>query len=148
MFRRLAARYDAEPDLAVTLCLNISRSGVDTTQSGDLVDAFAYDFQRLHWPGSRLPPVYFDPRGLTLDAHERAVLHAKCIVIDRSIALVTSANPTPAAYSRNIELGVVIRGGPLPGQIDDHFHTLIATKALAIVTFPTRLERTMPREQI
>jgi len=32
-----------------------------------------------------------------MDASKRAVLHAKCIVIDAESALVASANPTPVA---------------------------------------------------
>jgi hypothetical protein len=40
-----------------------------------------------------------------MEPKERAVLHAKSIVIDNATALVTSANPT-AAYTKNIERGL------------------------------------------
>jgi phosphatidylserine/phosphatidylglycerophosphate/cardiolipin synthase-like enzyme len=68
----------------------------------------------------------------------RAVLHAKCIVIDGEAAFVTSANPTTAAYTKNIELGVVIRGGTIPGQIASHFSSLIQTGALRRLDLSSR----------
>jgi cardiolipin synthase A/B len=73
-----------------------------------------------------------------MDANKRAVLHAKCIVIDSASALVTSANPTPAAYTKNIELGIVIRGGTIPGQIASHFSSLIETGALRRLDFSSQ----------
>jgi phosphatidylserine/phosphatidylglycerophosphate/cardiolipin synthase-like enzyme len=125
IFRRLAERLDETPGLEADFCLDISRRGADTTRESDLVARFAHEFRQQHWPGRRLPNLYFDPRGLAATAKERAVLHAKCIVIDDSVALITSANPTPAAYGRNIEVGIVVRGGMIPHQIADHFRRLI-----------------------
>jgi phosphatidylserine/phosphatidylglycerophosphate/cardiolipin synthase-like enzyme len=130
VFRRLAERLDAIPELKATLCLDISRRGTDTTKDIDLIARYAHEFRQRHWSGNRLPNFYFDPRGLMIDAKGRAVLHAKCIVVDGQTALVTSANPTPAAYTRNIELGVVVRGGPIPAQIVSHFSSLISTGVL------------------
>jgi hypothetical protein len=125
IFRRLAERLDGTPGMDVTLCLDISRRHTDTTRDSDLIAKYADDFRARHWSGKRLPKVYFDPRGLMMDGQARAVLHAKCIVIDRAAALVTSANPTPAAYTKNIEVGVVVRGGSIPSQIATHFEELI-----------------------
>jgi hypothetical protein len=130
IFRRMAERLDATPELEATLCLDISRRGSDTTKDADLIARYAYEFKHRHWSGKRLPKIYFDPRGLTMDSKERAVLHAKCIVIDGKTALVTSANPTPAAYTKNIEAGIVMRGGIIPGQLASHFASLISSKAL------------------
>ena len=130
IFRRLAQRLDATPELEATLCLDISRRGSDTTRETDLIARYEHEFRQRHWAGKRLPNIYFDPRGLTMDAGKRAVLHAKCIVIDGESALVTSANPTPAAYTKNIEVGIVIRGGTIPNQITSHFSSLIETGAL------------------
>jgi phosphatidylserine/phosphatidylglycerophosphate/cardiolipin synthase-like enzyme len=45
-------------------------------------------------------------------------MHAKAAVADSRIAFLTSANLTEAALERNMELGVLIRGGTLPGLID------------------------------
>jgi hypothetical protein len=50
-------------------------------------------------------------------------------------AIVTSANPTPAAYFRNIELGVVITGGDIPAEIDRHFRELIVDRDLERLNF-------------
>jgi phosphatidylserine/phosphatidylglycerophosphate/cardiolipin synthase-like enzyme len=130
IFRRLAERLDVTTELEATLCLDISRRGSDTTKDTDLIARYAHEFMNRHWSGTRLPCIYFDPRGLTMEPQERAVLHAKCIVVDGKTALVTSANPTPAAYTKNIEVGVVLRGGMIPGQIASHFASLISSKAL------------------
>jgi phosphatidylserine/phosphatidylglycerophosphate/cardiolipin synthase-like enzyme len=126
VFKKLAERLDASPTLNATLCLDVSRRGTDTTKAEEIVARYARRFIDEEWPGSRIPKVYFDPRGLAADAATRAVLHAKCIVIDRRVALVTSANPTPAAYERNIEVGVIVRQGEIPQQIQEHFEALIA----------------------
>ncbi|MGH3401542.1 MAG: DISARM system phospholipase D-like protein DrmC [Streptosporangiaceae bacterium] len=61
---------------------------------------------RLRWPGDKRPP--------------GAALHAKIIVVDDRIALVTSANLTSRAMEANIECGILIRGGPQPRAIRDH----------------------------
>ena len=54
-------------------------------------------------------------------------VHAKCVVADRDIAFITSANLTPAAIDRNMELGVLFRGGDIPDKLSRHFNALIAT---------------------
>jgi cardiolipin synthase len=63
----------------------------------------------LQWPPERRPR----------DEHGRAgLMHAKAAVADSRIAFLTSANLTEAALERNMELGVLIRGGHLPAGID------------------------------
>jgi phosphatidylserine/phosphatidylglycerophosphate/cardiolipin synthase-like enzyme len=131
VFATLAERMNSLQDLEVTLCLDVSRKANDTSRAPDIALRAARDFDRWHWPsGCRKPQVFYDPRWLAFDSESRAVLHAKCIVIDRQKALITSANPTPAAYRKNIELGIVIQGGDIPRSIDDHFGRLIAAKSL------------------
>lgn len=64
-------------------------------------------FLTRNWPfGPPFPRLHYDPR--TLDAEQRASLHAKCVVVDASRTLITSANFTDRGQSRNVELGVVI----------------------------------------
>ena len=46
------------------------------------------------------------------------LMHAKAAVADSCIAFLTSANLTEAALERNMELGVLIRGGRLPIAIE------------------------------
>src|SRR5579872_592918 len=125
IFKTLANHMDTDPALRVVCCFDISRQGADTTRDSDLVDRFGHRFVQNEWPGKRLPEVYYDPRGLSSEAKIRAVLHAKTIVVDRRKVIVTSANPTQAAYTRNIELGVVIDDTDIAKQIEDHFLSLI-----------------------
>ncbi len=52
-------------------------------------------------------------------------LHVKCAVADRQHAFVSSANLTVYAMQSNMELGVVVRGGDVPGRIAAHFEALM-----------------------
>ncbi len=52
-----------------------------------------------------------------------AAMHAKILVVDRIIALVGSANLTGYALERNLEAGLLVRGGPVPPLIVDHLLT-------------------------
>jgi cardiolipin synthase len=54
-----------------------------------------------------------------------ASLHAKAAIADDKIAFVTSANLTGYALYRNMELGLVVRGGDVPRLLADHFAGLI-----------------------
>ena len=63
--------------------------------------------RRLHWPSSSRAP--------------GASMHAKVLVVDRQVALVGSANLTGYGLERNLECGVLIRGGELPARIAQHF---------------------------
>lgn len=72
------------------------------------------------WPPTRLP-----------DHHPgHASLHAKAAVADASVAFVTSANLTDYALERNLELGLVVRGGEVPRLLSRHFDGLIASREL------------------
>lgn len=52
-------------------------------------------------------------------------LHTKCAVADNETLFVSSANLTGHAMQLNMELGVLVRGGPLPGQVHRYFERLI-----------------------
>ncbi len=54
-----------------------------------------------------------------------ARLHAKCVIADRSTALIGSANLTSAGINDNIELGILIEAGPLPARLQEHLELLI-----------------------
>lgn len=61
------------------------------------------------------------------DAQGRAgSLHAKCAVADDHTLFLSSANLTGFALTLNMELGVLITGGDLPGKVAAHFGDLIA----------------------
>ena len=130
IFARLAQRLSQEPELRVVLCLDISRGWQDTSLSTEIVHRFEQDFRSKHWPGATLPELYYDPRSLEMGHTNRSCLHAKCVIADRSQALVTSANFTEAAQERNIEVGVRVRHKPLVERLSNYFEGLIASGAL------------------
>jgi phosphatidylserine/phosphatidylglycerophosphate/cardiolipin synthase-like enzyme len=67
------------------------------------------------WPPTLLPE--YDP--------QRASLHAKAAIADDRLAFVTSANLTAFALDRNMELGLLVRGGEVPRLLAAHFDGLI-----------------------
>ena len=66
------------------------------------------------------------PSELRGDGKATGVLHAKAVVVDGEVALVSSANLTAAALDRNIELGLLVRGGGIPRRLEAHFAELRA----------------------
>lgn len=128
VFRALARRMDHEPALKVTLYLNVP--AVRGAEPDAAVSWFATDFREEVWPGKRLPVVYYDPRSLDPNAKRRAVLHAKCVVVDGAAALVTSANFTPHAQLKNIELGVKLESPELASRIEAQFEELVVKGTL------------------
>ena len=61
--------------------------------------------------------------------HPYTKLHAKCLVVDRLDALVTSANFTFHGLESNLELGLRVRG-PQAGAIAERFDHLIGSGVL------------------
>ena len=124
LFERLAQRMAERPALDVWFCLNIERKPTDTSLASEIVRRFARDFAERHWPWQPKPAVYYDPRALDDASPTRSSLHAKCVIVDRREALVTSANFTHAAHRRNIEAGVVIRHVPFVERLAGYFAAL------------------------
>jgi phosphatidylserine/phosphatidylglycerophosphate/cardiolipin synthase-like enzyme len=58
-------------------------------------------------------------------------LHVKCAVADANTALISSANLTEYAMNLNMEMGLLVRGGDVPGDLDHHLRTLIQSGVLA-----------------
>jgi len=123
-FEVLARRMDATPALRTILLLNIQRKRADTTAADQLVRRFADRFWGSDWPGTTRPQVFYDPRSLDPDA-PGGVLHAKAVVADDEVALVTSANLTEAALDRNIEIGLLVHDRCLALTLSSHFRALI-----------------------
>lgn len=73
---------------------------------------------RLHWPAP--------------SRSAEASMHAKVLVIDRHIALVGSANLTGHGMERNLECGILIRGGPVPDLLVKHVLTADGLTPLAL----------------
>lgn len=130
VFRALAERMEQRPDLDVRLCLDVARTWQDVTPTGLLLRRFTERFTTQEWPGARLPAVYYDPRSLALEVGKRASLHAKCIVVDRQVAFVSSANFTEAAQERNIEVGLLVRVPAIAEALARHFEALIEAGGL------------------
>ncbi|MBX6311928.1 MAG: phospholipase [Isosphaeraceae bacterium] len=124
VFKELADRMEQIPQLDVQMFLDIQRPPHDHSSPAEIVRLFAERFVRREWPGRRLPGVYFDPRSLDTDHEKRASLHAKCVVVDKEQAFVSSANFTGAAQTKNIEVGVYLRSSSFARRLAQHFETL------------------------
>lgn len=59
-----------------------------------------------------------------------AKMHAKIIVADRRLLFATSANLTVSGVERNIEAGILVRGGAEPRRAAEHVHGLQTSGAL------------------
>ena len=94
----------------VSIVLLAERPGDRPGFNGDDLPIPDISCTRLHWPA------------FARDAG--AALHAKILIIDGLTALVGSANFTGHAMERNLECGLLVRGGPLPAQILRHLMTL------------------------
>jgi cardiolipin synthase A/B len=95
----------------VSITLLLERPSDNPNYTGDADPFPDLPAGRLAWPGSHRPA--------------GAAIHAKIIVVDRWTALVGSANLTGRAMDRNLECGVLIRGGAQPAQIRDHLVSLV-----------------------
>ena len=63
-------------------------------------------------------------------------LHAKACLIDESILFVSSANMTGKAFELNMELGVVIRGGPQPPQVAEQLRWMVSDGVIRQISVP------------
>lgn len=82
-------------------------------------------FIQRNWPfGAPYPEFFYDPR--TASPLLNAILHAKCAVVDGRWSLVTSANFTSAAQTRNIEVGVLVDDPSFASRLEGQFNALVA----------------------
>lgn len=130
IFDELAARMVGNPMIVCWLFLNVKREKDDDRSEELIVREFSGRFFRRDWPWSQRPRLFYDPRALVKYPSPRAVLHAKCIVVDDQRALVTSANLTEAAYYRNIECGVLLSDHVFAKQLADQFRGLVGAGIL------------------
>jgi len=61
---------------------------------------------------------------------KHGILHVKCAVADGRWLFLSSANLTDYAFTINMELGLLVTGGPLPGQVEEQFDRLIGMGVL------------------
>lgn len=124
LFERLSEQKKLRPQLRILFHVDVPRKPGDTTTPEDIILRYAEDFRKRHWPWQPFPEVYFDPRALSSDAHTRASLHAKVVVVDRTKLFLTSANFTEAAQQRNIEMGLLSRAAYLAEQVCAYYEGL------------------------
>lgn len=129
VFEALADRMTERPGLNVVFCANLHPLHEQDEKLEDAVSRFKTQFIREVWPWGIQPEVYIDPRALQTST-DRASLHAKCLVVDQSVALVTSANFTDAAHERNIEAGVLVEDRETAREFETHVRRLIERKVL------------------
>ncbi len=80
-------------------------------------DSVASACSVYYWPQEQRPR----------DANGKiGILHVKCAVADGHRMFLSSANFTEYAFTINMELGLLLTGGKLPGQVERHFERLIA----------------------
>ena len=135
VFEPLAKRMEELPELRVLLFLNVPAPGGSDFDADAVARDYYREFLKKNWPSARQPELYYDPRSLAAKADERAVIHAKCVVVDSRTALVTSANFTEAAHARNIEAGVIVRDAGLAESLEKQFTSLVGAGMLRRV-FP------------
>jgi phosphatidylserine/phosphatidylglycerophosphate/cardiolipin synthase-like enzyme len=133
----------------VIICYNISRKSPKNAGKSALkiLDKARQDFIKEWGAANPLPQVFYFPLSLwragdpgvppeALPAlagvgdFDFPVLHTKCIIADRSLALVTSANLSDSAQKRNLELGVLIKNPSYALKISNYFDGAIKTKVL------------------
>lgn len=71
------------------------------------------------------PAIHYLAASLDSDWKSRASMHAKLVIIDQSTVLLTSANLTRAAQTKNIEAGVIIHDHRTAIRLSNHFQSLV-----------------------
>jgi cardiolipin synthase A/B len=76
--------------------------------------------------------VYFWPKENRPVGHNNKVgiLHVKCAVADGEWLFLSSANLTQQAFTINMELGMLVRGGMMPSRVEQQFERLIQSGQL------------------
>jgi len=59
------------------------------------------------------------------DNNKVGILHVKCAVADGEWLFLSSANLTKQAFTINMELGMLVRGGTMPSRVEQQFDWLI-----------------------
>jgi phosphatidylserine/phosphatidylglycerophosphate/cardiolipin synthase-like enzyme len=76
--------------------------------------------------------VYFWPRERRQvgENNKPGILHVKCAVADGEWLFLSSANLTQQAFTINMELGILVRGGTIPKRVEQQFEGLIQSGQL------------------
>lgn len=113
LFKRaeeLAAEKRPPPRVRVVLdCSNVKASPGDGPE--DLARRAAEEFKKVCWTRATLTAelLYYRPSTERVGGFAPHSMHAKCIVVDDTMALVGSANFSSRGRDRNLEAGALIR---------------------------------------
>jgi phosphatidylserine/phosphatidylglycerophosphate/cardiolipin synthase-like enzyme len=109
-------------DVAVVLESEAESGGKVTYEMSEALGSEVAEHVALYtWPAELRPDV---------GAGRRASLHAKCAVADGERLLVSSANLTEYAFTKNMELGLLVEGGEVPARVQAHLEALLADGVL------------------
>jgi phosphatidylserine/phosphatidylglycerophosphate/cardiolipin synthase-like enzyme len=90
---------------------------MDDSEMGTIGAMYASNcFMLYHWPKEK--------RSLS-ETNKHGILHVKCAVADGEWLFLSSANLTQQAFTINMELGMLVRGGTMPRKVEKQFHQLI-----------------------
>lgn len=106
----VAAALFAASERGVTVTLVLERHTDNPLFKGTTQPFAGLEATRLCWPAGVRPP--------------GASLHAKLLVIDDASTLIGSANITGAALSKNLECGLLVRGGGTARRLREHVASL------------------------
>lgn len=122
-----------ERGVQATFFINIDQPASASTDVAEHLAAAAKAFVSTTWPfGRPFPALYCDSRAL----HPRPYvsMHAKCVVVDRSTAFVSSANFTARGQTRNIETGVLIQQPSFAAHLANQWLALVANNLVTKLT--------------
>jgi len=109
-------------DVAVVVESEAESGGKVTFEMAKALGSEIAEHARLYtWPRQLRPDV---------GGGKSASLHAKCAVTDRKRLLVSSANLTEYALTKNMELGLLVEGGEVPSRVQAHLEALIQQDTL------------------
>jgi phosphatidylserine/phosphatidylglycerophosphate/cardiolipin synthase-like enzyme len=112
----------AQRQVSISICIE-SPDASEGKITYDAVRAFGNEVPQharfYVWPLDKRPK---SPDG------KHGSLHSKLAVADGKTLLISSANLTEYAMNLNMELGVLVQGGNLPGQVERHFEQLMELK--------------------
>ncbi|WP_406088481.1 DISARM system phospholipase D-like protein DrmC [Kitasatospora purpeofusca] len=103
----------AQRGVATTVVVETLQGAGSAISGSEPAAAFAglHGVELWHWP-------------TTQRTEQGAKQHAKLAAADRAILLVTSANLTASGAAKNMEAGLLIRGGTVPARAVEHIRQL------------------------
>jgi phosphatidylserine/phosphatidylglycerophosphate/cardiolipin synthase-like enzyme len=125
-FQPLANLLDSIEGFRVRIIVDLSPKRKTKDEPLPIVEnRFKKQFLDNSWPGKMAPELWFDPRPFSDGTNGGGVMHAKALIVDKTAALITSANFTEAAHQRNIEAGVLLRNQHEVSRLRRYFEGLM-----------------------